>query len=287
MFLHGIFLVSCKFKKVGGRGYMGQVAGIYRRRSIRRYLNEELQVGILEEIKDVCQSSIRLYMDIDMDIHIVEEGIKIQNISKGIIGNYGKILAPHYIVVTSEKREGYLENAGFVSESIVLSLTEMNIGTCFLGGSIKKQLLKNIIPIKKDHEVVIVISFGYPRNDKNMSKKIIRSRKRMEISEFTTGNVTKTWQYILDAVRMAPSAMNCQPWRFFINRNIIDIYTLNKNYVFKKYLQEMNPIAGGIALYNLYVAANRVNKEIDIKRLPGKERDGYKYITSIIETIEN
>lgn len=266
---------------------MGQVAGIYRRRSIRKYLNEELQVGVLEEIKDICQSSIRLYMDIDMDIHVVEEGNKIQNISKGIIGNYGKILAPHYIIITSDKREGYLENAGFVSESIVLSLTEMGIGTCFIGGSIKKQLLKNIIPIKKDHEVVIVISFGYPRDDENISKKIIRSRKRMEISEFASGNITKEWQYILDAVRMAPSPMNSQPWRFFINKNIIDIYTINKNSIFTKHLQEMNPIAGGIALYNLYISVNRLNKEIDMKKLQGKERDGYKYITSIIETIES
>ena len=196
-------------------------------------------------------------------------------------------MAPHYIVVSSEKREGYIENAGFVSEAIVLSLTEMGIGTCFIGESIKKQLIKNIIPIKKDHEVVIVISFGYPRDDENIGKKIIRTRKRMEISEFTSGNVTKTWQYILDAVRMAPSPMNCQPWRFFINKNIIDIFTLNKNYIFAKHLQEMNPIAGGIALYNLYIAANRLNKEIDIKRLQGKERDGYKYITSIIETMKD
>lgn len=266
---------------------MGQAEAIYRRRSIRKYLNEELQVGILEEIKEACKSVKKLYEDIDMDIHVVEDGIKIQNITTGIIGAFGKIKAPHYIVITSNKKEGYLENVGFAMESIVLSLTDMGIGTCFIGSSINEQLLKDIIPINKNHEAVITISFGFPRDDETMGKKIIRSRKRMEISEFTSGYVTKTWQHILDAVRMAPSAMNSQPWRFFINKNIIDIYSMNKNFIFIKGSKEMNRIALGTALYHLYIAAKRLDKEIDINRLSGKEKDGFTYITSIIENQED
>lgn len=264
---------------------MGQVAGIHRRRSMRKYLNEELQVGILEEINELCKSAKKLYEDIDMDIHVVEDGIKIQNIITGIIGSYGKIRAPHYIVVTSNKKEGYLENIGFALESIVLSLTDMGIGTCFIGGSIRNQLLKNIIPISKNHEAVITISFGYPKDEKNIIKRAVKSKKRMEISKLTSGYVTKTWQHILDAVRMAPTATNNQPWRFFINKNIMDIYFVKKNFIFMKHLQEINRIAVGIALYHIYIAADRLDKEIEIKRLTGKERDGYTYITSIVETL--
>jgi nitroreductase len=266
---------------------MGQVDAIYRRRSIRKYLNEELHVGILEEIKDACKSVRKLYEDIDMDFHVVENGIKIQNIITGIIGNYGKIRAPHYIVATANKKEGYLESVGFALESIVLSLTDMGIGTCFIGGDIRKQLLNNIIPIKNGHEVVIIIAFGYPRDDEAVGKKIIKSRKRMDITEITSGYVTKSWHHIMDAVRMAPSAMNNQPWRFFINKNIIDIYSLKKNYIFAKHLQEMNRLAVGIALYHLCIAAERFDKEIDIKRFTGKEKAGYTYITSVIESTGN
>ncbi|MDF2672493.1 MAG: hypothetical protein K0R09_758 [Clostridiales bacterium] len=266
---------------------MGQVEAIYRRRSVRRYLNEELQVGVLEEIKETCKSVKRLYEDIDMDIYVVEDGIKIQGIRGGIFGGYGKVRAPHYIVITSIKKEGYLENVGFAAESIVLSLTEMGIGTCFIGGSINKQLLGNIVAINKNHEAVITISFGYPRDEEGLEGKFIRPRKRMEIPKFTSGYVTKTWQHILDSVRMAPSAMNNQPWRFFINKNVIDIYSLNKKSIFLKHLQEMNCIAVGIALYHMYIAANILDRKIIINKLLGKERRGHTYITSVIEAIKD
>jgi nitroreductase len=262
---------------------MGQVAGVHRRRSIRKYLNEELQVGILEEINESCKSVKKLYEDIDMEIHVVEDGIKIQNIITGIIGSYGKIRAPHYIVVTSNKKEGYLENIGFALESIVLSLTDMGIGTCFVGGGIRNQLLKNIIPISKNHEAVIAISFGYPKDGLDIGKRIVKPKERMEISKFTSGHITKTWQHILDAIRMAPSAMNSQPWRFFINKNTMDIYSIKKKFIFTKHIQEMNRIALGIALYHIYIAANRLDKKIDIKRLQDKAKDGHTYITSIVE----
>lgn len=266
---------------------MGQVEAIYRRRSIRRYLNEELQVGILEEVKEACKNVKKLYEDIDMDIHVVEDGIKFQSMTTGIIGAYGKIKAPHYIVVTSDKKEGYLENCGFAIESIVISLTCMGIGTCFIGNGINKQLLKNIIPINKNHETVVTIAFGYPRSNKQIGKKFYMPRKRLEISKYTSGYVTKTWQHILDTVRMAPSAMNNQPWRFFIDKNIIDIYSMNRNFIFIRRFKEMNRIVLGTVLYHLYIAANRLDRQFEIKRLTDKEKDGYIYIISIIEKQED
>lgn len=262
---------------------MGQVDAIYRRRSIRKYLNEELQVGVLDEIKEMCKGVKKLYGGIDMGIHVVEEGTKIQKIITGIIGSYGKIKAPHYVVVTSDKQEGYLENSGFAIESIVLYLTDMGIGTCFVGSGINKQLLESTVQINKNHEVVIIIAFGYPRNEEDMNKKAARYGKRMEISEFTSGYVTKAWQHILDAFRMAPSPINSQPWRVFINKDSVDIYCINKNFLLMKNLGEMNLIAIGTALYHLYIAAERMDMEIDIKRLPGKEKDNHTYITSVIE----
>lgn len=265
---------------------MGQVAGIYRRRSIRKYLSEELQVGILEEIKEASRSVKKLYEDNDIDIHIVEDGTRFQNMITGIFGIWGKIRAPHYIVVTSNKAEGYLENAGFALESIVLSLTNVGIGTCFIGRGINQQLLKTMIPLKKDHEVVSIVSFGYPKNEESKRKNIIRWKKRMELDEFTSGYVTKTWQHILDAVRMAPSAMNTQPWRFFIDKNTVDIYSINKKCFFVKNSSKMNRIALGTALYHLYIAAKGLDKEIQIMKLPEKEREGYTYITSLVENID-
>jgi hypothetical protein len=81
--------------------------------------------------------------------------------------------------------------------------------------------------------------------------------------------------------------MNNQPWRFFINKNVIDIYSLNKKSIFLKHLQEMNCIAVGIALYHIFIAANILDRKIIINKLQEKERRGHTYITSVIEAIKD
>ncbi len=265
---------------------MGQVAGIYGRRSIRKYLNEELQVGILEEIKEASRGVKRLYEDIDMDIHILEDGIRFQSVTKGIIGGWGKIIAPHYIVVTSEKREGYLENIGFTLEEIVLSLGSLGIGTCFIGRGINQELLKSLLPIKENHEALYALSFGYPRNEESSRKRMLKWKKRMEIAEFASGQLTRTWRHILDTVKMAPVAMNTRPWKFHINDNRVDIYSMNRKSIFDWGSWEMNRIALGSALYHIYMAAKGLDKEILIVQLEGNKKGDRRYIASIVESAE-
>lgn len=265
---------------------MGQVAGIYGRRSVRKYLNEELQVGILEEIREAGSGVKRLYEDIDMDIHIVEDGIRFQSIIRGIIGNLGKIIAPHYIVVTSEKKEGYLENAGFALEEIILSLGALGIGTCFIGRGINHELLRSLVPVKKNHEVVFALSFGYPRNEESNRKRMLRWKKRMEIAEFASGHLTRTWRHILDAVKMAPVSMNTRPWRFHINDNRVDIYSMNKGDIFNWGSGKMNRIALGSALYHIYMAAEGLDREIRIMQLQDNKKKDCSYIASIVESAE-
>lgn len=262
---------------------MDEFDAIYKRKSIRKYSMDELHVGIIEELKYEIRNVVALYKDIDMDIHIVEEGKELFDINHGIIANYLKIKAPHYIVVTSEIKEGYLENVGFSMEPIVLKLTEMGIGTCWTGNIVKRELLKKVIDIKETHEPVIVISFGYPRDDYDLSKNIVKSRSRVEISKFTSGNFGKTWQHIMEAVKVAPSSINSQPWRFFKSDNIIDVYSVTKKGIFKKKLQNMNRIDVGIALSHINIAAKNFDIDVEFKRILNKSKENYIYITSIVE----
>lgn len=266
---------------------MGEFDGIYKRKSIRKYSPEELPLGIIEEVIDMSKNLEKLYKDIDFEVHVVEDGLKIQKISSGIIGSYGKIKAPHYLVVTSEEKEGYLENIGFALESIVLRLTDLGIGTCWIGGFINKRLLRDIVNIRENHKPVITIAFGYPKSDSDLIGNVINSRKRAEIKDFAFGDMGRTWKYIMEAVRVAPSAVNSQPWRFFKNDNIVDAYVVKRKSFLTKSLETMNRVDMGIALRHLYVAAEHYDKEIAFKKFNDRERDGYLYITSIIESEED
>jgi nitroreductase len=264
---------------------MGRYEAIYRRKSIRKYSEEELHVGIFDELRELIKDSKKLYDDIDVDFIVVEDGAKIQKVIHGLIGSYGKIRAPHYIVVTSEVKEGYLENVGFALESVVLGLTDLGIGTCWIGGNNRKELFEGVIDIKENQIPVILVAFGYAEDEDDLIKRAIKSKNRMEVNEFTFGILPKEWSNIMEAVKAAPSAVNGQPWRFFVDEdtNTIDAYAIIKSGLFKKELQATNRIDMGIGLCHLCIAAENFDKDIEFKKMTDKGKSGYTYITSIID----
>ena len=258
---------------------MNLMENIYKRQSVRKYKDEQVDKNTLKEIEALGNSNPRLYKDISMFVHVIEDGKKIHAISKGIIGSYGKIEAPHYLVITSEASEGYLENVGFALEHLVLQLTGMKIGTCWIGGFIKKELLSGIIEIPDTHVPVIVISFGYPKNEEEISKVHDAGKKRKELSDFYFGELNDEWTGIMNAVRRAPSAVNMQPWRFYKEGNFIHAFTVKR--VLVKHLESMNRIDVGIGLCHLRVALENSKKDFEFEHLASVSRKGLNYITSI------
>lgn len=259
---------------------MGEYEAIFKRKSVRKYQDDPITVAELDEINDLISNPKKLY-DVDMNIHLVEDGNNFSEILKGVIGSYGKIIAPHYLVATSEIKEGYLENIGFVLEDIVLKMTEMGLGTCYIGGLYDKKRIKKIIKIKDSHQPVIVVAFGYPKDEMDYIKLIIGSKKRMDLEKICYGDYDTIWRFIMDAVRLSPSAMNSQPWRFYKNKSLIDMYIRKSKNIF--HMIEMNRIDAGIALQHLNIAAKYFDINLEFKRLENKEKDGCIYITSIIE----
>lgn len=258
---------------------MNLMENIYKRQSVRKYKDEKVDKNTLKEIEALGNTNLRLYKDISMFVHIVEEGKKIYHISKGIIGSYGKIDAPHYLVITSEDKEGYLENIGFSLEHLVLQLTGMGIGTCWIGGHIKKELLNGIIELPHNHFPVIVISFGYPRNEAEVSNILKAGDRRKKVAEFSFGEFPEGWDGILNAVRRAPSAVNFQPWRFFKEGNYIHVFTVKRSLF--KHLHAMSRIDAGIALCHLKVALEASKLDYSFEHVEGISKNGLTYITSV------
>lgn len=258
---------------------MNLMDALYKRKSVRKYLNKQLPAEVFEEMQNIIQTAERLYPEIPMNIHIVKEGEKIHKISSGFIGSYGKIEAPHYLVVTSEEKEGYLENIGFTLENVVLQLTEMNIGTCWIGGSINKSLLKNIITIEEKQFPVIVLSFGTPEKEEDLKPKTPDSYKRKALKDIIKGDLNSDWTYIMNAVRVAPSAVNFQPWRYIIDRNSVDLYVAKK-LIITKHIELMQKIDAGISLSHLNIACKDKGISLSLKPLDGKLRKDMNYIIS-------
>lgn len=257
---------------------------IYKRKSIRKFSQEKLTVKTLDEIKAVIDSESRLYSDIGLQVHMVEEGEKVQKIMRGIVGNFGKVLAPHYLVVTSQTKDGYMENAGFVLEGVVLRLTCMGIATCWLGGHVNDDALRSTFEIQKEQASVVLVAFGHPQDKDSLFRKDPDDAKRKKASEFVTGDMDDVWKKIMDTVRIAPSAANSQPWRFIVDKEAVHVYCAKPaNFLLKHLLERINKLDVGIALKHIEIAAKQFTKNVEFKKLPIEQNVEDSYIISIIE----
>ncbi len=257
---------------------------ICKRKSIRKYSSERLPEARLSEIENIIKATDRLYNNIDLNIQLVKDSERMQRTMKGIIGNFGKILAPHYLIITSEAKDGYLENAGFAVEGIVLKLTSMGIATCWMGGHVKEDILRAEFGIGSRKNLVVFLALGYPENADNFIRKDPSEAKRKAISDFVIGSMDDTWKKIMDAVRIAPSAANSQPWRFVFASGVIHVFCMKpSNFIMKRFFGTINRVDMGIALRHVDIAAKHLSSEVRFEKLVLTESESGEYIISIMQ----
>lgn len=268
---------------------MDTYEAIYYRKSVRKYSKEKLSDDKLDEVREIIDNSDSLYNQLDMTTHLIEEGNKVQEVISGIVGSYGKVEAPHYLVITSEEKEGFLENIGYCLEQVILKLTTMGIATCWIGGNINKDSLAHILDMKDSHRPVIVISFGYAKDKDNYKRSEKGKAKRKDISELIIdGNPGSKWSDLLTAAQLAPSAVNMQPWRFDIDADKLHVYAIKRNRFLKKifkplkHLKLMNNIDVGIALSHIKIAADHLGRGIEFERIGSAKKKKYRYIISVL-----
>ncbi|MDC7228824.1 MAG: nitroreductase family protein [Sphaerochaetaceae bacterium] len=119
----------------------------------------------------------------------------------------------HCILFYSEKKEGYLENIGYIGEQIDLYLASRDIGALWYG--IGK-------PKEKNHsglEYVIMIAFA-KMPPKTFRKDMIKAKRNM-LAEIREG---EGFDEILNIARFSPSACNSQPWYVSCEKKTLSVY---------------------------------------------------------------
>ncbi len=117
------------------------------------------------------------------------------------------------------------EAFGYSFEKLVLYAWSRGIGTTWIGGTMKRELFERAAGLGEDERMYCVTPLGYPA--KRMSIKEIAMRKgvkadqRMNRSELFFADdfqsplpvQEEAIETALEMVRLAPSAVNKQPWR--------------------------------------------------------------------------
>jgi nitroreductase len=148
------------------------------------------------------------------------------------IGTYGMIKgAQEFIAGATEKSEYDLENYGYLFETIVLALTDMNLKTCWLGGTFNRSQFSEMIQLKDNEIIPAITPAGYAAT-RRVKERLIRTLVKAKVrkswdeifynGEFNTPiNQESIGEYnkILEMVRISPSAGNNQPWRIIKDDN--------------------------------------------------------------------
>ncbi len=143
------------------------------------------------------------------------------------LGTYGFIQnARGFLIGAMCVGEKNLEDYGYRLEQIILYATDLELGTCWLGGSFTKSSFARKISASRDERIPAVVSLGnIPDEDQARQaplRRQIGSDRRLPWEDLFFADRfgaalarERAGQYALplEMVRLGPSASNKQPWR--------------------------------------------------------------------------
>ena len=221
---------------------------IFRRKSCRSFTNVPVDAATIETIRAFPMKP--LYPDIKVRWDIV-----LRDQVKCIC----PWTTPQLIAIYSEEAEGYLENIGFLFQQMDLYLQTLGLGVCWLGmGRMNPKTTTAVEGMK----FVIMLAFGHPKGDRLRHDLKEFKRKSME-------QITDTPDPRLEPARLAPSAVNSQPWFFAHEGHTIHVY----------YAKKGSRLDIGIALAHLCVSNE--NTFQFFKADQATDLPGYTYIGSV------
>ena len=224
---------------------------INKRKSCRSYTGQPFDQGQLDEFHKIIDGFKSLYPDVPLEYRFVTE-------TEGLF----KVEAPHYLIVSGQGKEGEPENAGFIGEQLVLWFDRHDIGSVWLGKTKDVQRSRT----GKD---IITIAFGQPQGEVHRDESEF---KRKPIDEITNAPDDPCIQ----AVRLAPSGMNLQPW--YLEK--ADNKTLLYEQVLKPPVSlayRKTAVDMGIALCHYALACRRFGKPFSFERQSGLgDKRGYR-----------
>lgn len=268
------------------------------RKSTREYKEASIDENKLNILLDYFNDCKKLVPDINIEVILFEDGEDVFSRLNGMAGYNGMMIkAPSYIIIVSEVRNGYIENTGFVGENMILKAEDEGIATCWISFQDSDAISGALeLDIDKDKEITGIISLGYTNEQTKVLHVIDTgenySKANMQIVEDNTSFrygiedivFFKEWgnpinyDYLeqtglmeaFSYVRLAPSTLNSQPWKFILDENIL-VLTIKDGVHIKERDERLD--AGIVMLYFYLMVSDYL---YDVKWHLGKPNREYK-----------
>ena len=232
-------------------------AAIEKRRSRRRF-NPDLPIAseTLAALEKVCNQFTQFS---GARSRLVTESY--DSIFKGVIGSYGKVKGTQtFIAFIGDMDDKFVqEKVGYTGEAIILEATALGLNTCWVAGFFRPEVVTSLIEVNKSEQVLAVTPVGYAQEHESWEEKLMsrfgRSHNRLPLSRLVRGLPEEQWpnwvNKSLEAARLAPSAVNRQPWGFNVHNDGITVFVRTGGPEFNV----SKRLDCGIAMLHLEVAA--------------------------------
>ena len=206
-------------------------AMIPRRRSVRAYRAERIDNAGLSDLLRYMEGLVPLI-----------PGAKVEG--RIIPTDHGNFLqkwhTPHFIAIFSDGSDDALLNVGFMYQQLDLYAQSLGLGTCWVGlGSLTKEE-----PVPEGMKLAVMMAIGIPDNVPERTAADFKRKPMAELSDRPDDR--------LEALRLAPSATNSQPWYVIHDGDTLHLYREELGVIKQRTHGRMNKIDMGIGLCHLY-----------------------------------
>ncbi|MBQ8139028.1 MAG: nitroreductase [Lachnospiraceae bacterium] len=160
------------------------------------------------------------------------------------------------------------EAFGYAFEKICLYAKSLGIGTTMIGGTMNRGAFEQALGASKDDFMPCISPLGYPAKKMSFKETMMRKGLRADsrtafkelffdgsfdapLTEETAGSLREP----LEAVRLAPSAVNKQPWRLVALGDKVHFYEKRSKGFVSEDGSDMQKIDMGVALAHFEIAA--------------------------------
>lgn len=218
-----------------GTAGVDMIQAIRQRRSVRNFapvaLKEELYRRIAEFVETPGSmtgpfgDTTRLEL-VKVTGAVSDKGIK--------LGTYGMIKNPqaYFVGVIPKDDNKALLDFGFAFERLVLFLTGIGIGTCWLGGTFNRNSFGREINLADNEMIPCITPIGFPQEKEGLLRSAMRSLVKADSKKswselFCDGAFGRpleeksagAFALPVEMVRLGPSASNKQPWRLVLSED--------------------------------------------------------------------
>ncbi len=248
---------------------------VKRRESCRNFVMSDVEQDKINALYDYYNHETLLVPEISTDLGLYSYSSLEK--TEGSVGYNGFLIkAPHYLIILSDKKDHYLENAGFIAQGLTLKMTQLDIAACWLTVN-DAEVAKRTIGIETDKAIAAVIAFGYRDKDVKETRLDIKSPSNVKMIEsgkkaapkislesfvsykeygkqFEPEKLYAELESSLLAASNSQSFLNRQPYRFILDDSYVYLIGLKDDITVGADVH----LNYGIVMFNFYAVMDSV-----------------------------